>query len=356
MQAIVWTAVNEIEIREVPRPEPGPGEVLVRTSHAGICGSDLHIWHGEHPRAQPPLVLGHEFSGWVEQPPPGLGWQEGQAVVAYPVIGCGECALCRSGREHICSRLGLIGIDRDGGMGEFVCVPSRLLHRLPEGIPLSLGAVIEPMAVGVHAVARCGQVKDATVAIVGAGPIGLCIGLAAIEKGATRVLISDVSDFRLRVAEAFGFTGVNVRTQSFREVVGNATGRQGAGCVFEATGVPAAAEGLLDLAGIGRRIVVAGVFPRPVPVNLRDLSFRELTLIGMRHYTPDDFDRAIRIVASGRFAVENLITGTYPLHRGVEAFHRSSIGMDSVKILVKVGRERSEPQSGTSSTSESECL
>jgi 2-desacetyl-2-hydroxyethyl bacteriochlorophyllide A dehydrogenase len=336
MKAIVWTGPGRIEVRSLPQPVPKSDEVLLRVDHAGICGSDLHIRQGEHPRAKPPLVLGHEISGKVAQTVPGPGgWQEGQAVAVYPVIGCGECGLCRSGREYICSRLGLIGIDRHGGMAEFVSVPADKLHRLPDGLAPVLGALVEPMAVGVHVAARGGSVEGATVAVVGAGPIGLCVGIAATAKGAERVLISDISEFRLAAAKAFGFTAVHAGRQSLRDAVAEATAGRGATCVVEATGVPAAAEGLLNLSAIGGRIVVAGIFPRPIPVDLRDLSFRELKLIGTRHYTPGEFDEAIRIVASGRFPLENIAGDIYPLDRGVEAFDRAASGKDSVKVLLE---------------------
>jgi len=337
MKAIVWTAVNELKFQEMPRPAPQPGEAMVRVSHAGICGSDLHIWHGEHPRARPPLVLGHEFCGWVEEPAgEGSDFEKGEAVVVYPVIGCGDCELCHTGREYICGRLGLIGIDRDGGMAEYVSVPVEKLHRLPENLDPALGALVEPVAVGVHVLGRGGSVRDETVAIVGAGPIGLSVGLSAMNNGAARVLVSDVSAFRLQGAESLGFAAVNVRERSFEKAVLEATQGQGAACVFEATGIPDAAKNVEKLAAIGGRIVIVGIFPKPVPVDLRDISFRELVLIGTRHYTPREFDEAIRIAASGRFPLEALITDIYPLEKGIKAFDRTASGTDNIKVLVRV--------------------
>lgn len=347
MKALVWTAVNQLEIQHVADPAPAEDEVIVRVSHVGICGSDLHIWHGEHPRATPPLIMGHEFSGMVESLGPGVsGVEVGEPVVVYPVIGCGDCRLCNSGREHLCGKLGLIGIDRNGGMAERVAVPARRLHKVPDDMDLKLAALIEPIAIGVHTLGRALRARGRSgpeadlqaggaVAIVGAGPIGLSVALMARHAGAKRVLVSDISDYRLNVADELGFTAIHAVNQSFKDAVMDATDGEGADYVFEATGIPPAAEGMLDLAAIGGTVVIVGIFPTPIPIHLRAIAFSELTMVGTRHYTPAEFDKAVELIAARAINVEPLISDVYPLKKGAAAFERAAAGTDSVKILIR---------------------
>jgi len=336
LKAIVWTGVDRLEVRDVPKPRPRAGEVLLRVSHVGICGSDLHILRGEHPRAKPPLIMGHELSGAVVEVGPDVtGWKEGDPVVLYPVIGCRRCAVCRAHGEHICASLGLYGIDWDGGMAEYVRVEARRLHRLPPGTDMARAALIEPLAVGLHAVRLAGFREGATAAVIGAGPIGACVALCARQAGAARVFVSDISPFRLGVAERLGFTPVNAAEEDLAAVVRRATGGRGAEFVFEATGIPRAAEKMLEPVAIAGTLVVVGIFPGAIPVDLRDVAFRELRLVGIRMYTPAEFDRAVALVASGRVDVSPLITDVYPLERGIEAFERTASGADNIKVLIR---------------------
>ena len=336
MKALIWTGINELAYRNVADPAPAEDEVIVRVSHVGICGTDLHIWRGEHPRATPPLVMGHEFSGTVEALGPGVtDAAVGDPVAVYPVIGCRDCRLCNSGREHLCGRLGLLGIDRHGAMAERVAVPSRRLHKVPKDMDLRFAALIEPIAIGVHTLSRAGLRPGSTAAVIGAGPIGLSVALMARQSGAKQVLISDISEYRLNVARQLGFVAVHAQEQSLKDAVLDATGGEGADVVFEATGIPPAAEGMLDLAAIGGTLVIVGVFPHPIPIDLRTVSFSELTLVGIRHYTPAEFDKAVALIASGALDVEPLISDVYPLEQAVEAFERTAAGKDSVKILIR---------------------
>jgi len=339
MKAIVWMAVNRLEVREVPRPRPGPGEVLVRVSHVGICGTDLHIWRGEHPRAKPPLIMGHEFSGTVAELGPGVaGVAIGQPVVVYPVVGCGECEVCLEHGEHICPRLGIFGIDWDGAMAEYVKVPACRLHLLPAGADMVVASLIEPVAVGLHTLNRSAFRAGATATVIGAGPVGLCVALCARQAGAKQVLISDVSEYRLGVARQLGLVTVDARQpQALAEAVRAATEGAGAEFVFEATGIPKAAEGMEHLVRVAGVLVIVGVFPHPIPLDLRSVAFRELRLVGIRMYTQVEFDRAIELVTTRTLAVRPLISDVYPLARGVEAFERAAAGTDSVKVLIAAG-------------------
>jgi len=336
VKAIVWTGVDRLEVRDVPKPRPRAGEVVLRVSHVGICGSDLHILRGEHPRAKPPLIMGHEVSGTVAEAGEGVeGWAPGDGAALYPVVGCGACAVCRNHGEHICGSLGLYGIDWDGGMAEYVAVQARKLHRLPPGADMAKAALIEPLAVGLHAVAVCGFRAGSTAAVIGGGPIGVAVALCARQAGARQVLVAEVSKFRLRVAERLGFQAVDVTKRDFARTVREQTSGEGAEFVFEATGIPQAAERMLEPVSIAGTLVIVGIFPGAIPVDLRDVAFRELRLVGIRMYAPQEFDRAAALVSSGALDVAPMITDVYPLERGVEAFERTAAGTDNIKVLIR---------------------
>ncbi len=336
MQALVWTGKDQLEVRDVPRPEPEPDEALVRVAYVGICGTDLHIWHGMHPRAKPPLIMGHEFSGVVETVGAEVeGWAPGDPVVAYPVIECGRCDLCAAGEGRLCGSLGLIGIDRDGAMAPWVRVPARKLHRPAASTDLKLAAFIEPAAVGVHATARSRAAEAGVAAIIGAGPIGLSVALAARVRGAARILVADVSPYRCEVARRLGFEAVNAAESSFLDAVLAATGGKGADVVFECTGIPAAAAELTRLVRIAGQIVIVGIFSELCPVDWRDVAFKEIEIVGVRHYYPREFDEAIRWIDEGRFDPAALLTDVYPLARGEEAFQRLQAGQDAIKVLLQ---------------------
>ena len=336
MQALVWSGKDQLEVRDVPEPEPGEGEALVRVSHVGICGTDLHIWHGTHPRAKPPLIMGHEFSGAIEALGPGVeGFRVGDPVAPYPVLECGQCDLCAAGDGHLCGSLGLIGIDRDGAMASLVAVPARKLHRVPGHVDLKLAALMEPAAVGVHSTGKSRVHEAKTVALIGAGPIGLSVAIAARARGAGEIFVADVTDYRCRVARELGFHAVNVARDSLLDAVLDATEGKGADVVFECTGIVQAAKGLTKLPRIGGQIVIVGIFGELCPVDLRDVSFKELDVIGVRHYYPAEFDEAIRLVARGKLDVAPLISDVYPISQGKAAFERLQAGQDAIKVLLK---------------------
>src|SRR5450759_5363201 len=207
MKAAVWAATDEVAYVDVPVPEVPAGWALVKVAYNGICGTDLSIVHGKHPRAKSPLVMGHEISGWVERAG-ATGPAEGTLVTAEPLISCGKCKACRNGNSHVCRRLGLYGIDTDGGMAEYVALPPEVLHPVPDGVDPRTAALAEPLAVAVHAVDRSGMERGDVVAVYGAGPIGVLTALVARHEGARQVVITEPSPWRRDVAAGLGFTVV----------------------------------------------------------------------------------------------------------------------------------------------------
>jgi (R,R)-butanediol dehydrogenase / meso-butanediol dehydrogenase / diacetyl reductase len=325
-RALVLDRPREWAVRTLPLAAPGPGEVVVEPVYVGLCGTDLHIAAGRHPRARLPLVLGHEIVGV-----PSTGRWAGQAVVVDPTISCGNCAACRSGDEHVCLNLRLVGIDRPGALAGRLCVAEAKLHPVPAGLPLTTAALAEPLAVAVHAAARAGPYLGARVVVLGAGPIGLLTGLVTRAAGAREVVLVEPGGPRREAASRLGF-----ETAAEAEAVPDLLGGHLADVVFDAAGVPAAARHATRLVRARGAIVVEGLHGEPAAVDLTTLTFAELTMLGTRVYRPADLDLALGLLAAGSLDVTPLISEVVDLADVPDALGRLERG-ESVKILARCG-------------------
>ena len=330
MTAFVWRGGEEVAVESVPRPAGGDGWAVVDVAFAGICGTDLHICAGEHPRAEAPLVLGHEFVGTLRDAAGGL--PAGQPVAVEPLLNCGRCTPCRTGRTHVCAELRLIGIDVPGGVAEQVRVPEHRLIALPDGVALQAAAFVEPLAVTVHAVRRSRLQLGDTVMVAGAGPIGLGVACCARLAGAGEILVAEPAPDRRRVAAELGFTvldpedpGADLRER---------TGGELAGVVFDTAAHPAVAASLAAWTAVNGRIVFVGTYGAPPELDLQDVVFRELESVGCRVYTRADMETAVALIASGRFDPAPLITGVVPLADAPSALRRLRSGED-LKVLIE---------------------
>lgn len=336
MQAAFYEGHEKIKVGEcVPAP-PAPGQVQINVSHCGICGTDLHIFHGKmDQRVHLPQVIGHEMSGTITSVGAGVaGWAPGDRVTVRPVDYCGQCAACKAGHSHICMNLKFIGIDSPGAMQGLWTVPAHTLHRLPPNLSFEQGALIEPIAVACHDV-RLGEVSAGEhVVVQGGGPIGLLIALVARHAGA-RVIVSEVNPFRLRLARDLGIEALNPKETDLSAHVIAATEGAGADVVFEVTGAAAAAEAMTGLVRTRGRIVTVAIFPQPVPINLFHFFWRELRMIGARLYEPQDFEKAIALAASGSLPLDRIITNVVPLAGLESGFREMERGGEVMKILVK---------------------
>jgi (R,R)-butanediol dehydrogenase / meso-butanediol dehydrogenase / diacetyl reductase len=316
-------------VQEVERPQAGDGWAVVDVAYAGICGTDLHICAGEHPRAQAPLVLGHEFVGTLAGDAAGL--PAGRRVAVEPLLNCGECTPCRTGRAHVCERLRLIGIDVPGGVAEQVRVPEARLIPLPDGLDLHAAAFAEPLAVTVHAVRRSRLQLGDVVMVAGAGPIGLGVASCARLAGARDVLVSEPAPERRRVAESLGLTVLDA--QDPRADLLERTGGDLATVVFDTAAHPAVAAALASWTAVNGRIVFVGTYGEPTALDLQDVVFRELEAVGCRVYTRADMETAVELIASGRFDPAPLITATVRLAEAPDALARLRSG-EELKVLI----------------------
>lgn len=330
MAAFVWRGGEEIAIEDVSRPEPPDGWALVDVAYGGICGTDLHICAGEHPRAQAPLVIGHEFVGTLSDGTD--GFEVGQPVTVEPLLTCGECTPCRTGRSHVCENLRLIGIDVPGGLAEQVAVPVERLIPLPKNMDLRKAAFVEPLAVAVHAMRRSRLRLGDSVMVAGAGPIGLAVAGCARISGAGTVFVSEPSESRRRLAEELGF--VTLDSGAPGEDLRERTGGDGAEVVFDTAAHPTVAANITAWTATGGRIVFVGTYGVPAEVNLQEVVFRELETVGCRVYTRKDMESAVALLADGRFDPEPLITTTVDLSEAPEAMQSLRSG-NELKVLVE---------------------
>ena len=334
MKAAFITGKETVDIREAGSPSPGPGEVSVRVRACGICGSDLHFYHGAFP-ANPNVSPGHEFAGEIEELGEGVGGLErGQRVVVEPITRCQDCAYCRTGRYHLCARHVLLGTFAPGGLAEYVAVPAYTLYPLPEDLDFELGALVEPLAVAVHGLHIVGLALGERVLVLGSGTIGLFSIMAARAAGASDVIATYRHEHQGEAALSVGASRVILESEM--------TGleKEGIDVVVETVGgsapTPAQALGVVRPGG---RISVLGLFPGAVQLGGLALILKEVTVAGGITYCrpgeQSDFDVAIRILRSEPERTRALITHRFPLKEAGEAFATAADkGTKSLKVQV----------------------
>jgi threonine 3-dehydrogenase len=329
-----------LKVATVPKPSPGPGEVLIAVRHAGVCGTDLHIadWTAwAEGRIRPPVVVGHEFAGEIVALGDGVTeLNVGQLVTAEGHIVCGHCLQCRTGNGHICQNTRIIGVDRDGAFAEYIAMPATNVLSL-NGIPTPVGAVMDPMGNAFHAVLTA-EISGSTVFVVGCGPIGcFAVGIAR-AAGAAKVIASDVNATRLALA---GRMGAHVTLDATKDDVVRAvraeTAGEGADVVCEMSGVPAAVHQAFAAVRMGGRVQLLGIPKGQVPVDFAaEIIFKGITVygvIGRRMY--ETWHQMRRYLTAGLFDPRPVITHQFPLAHIDEALAAIRSG-DAGKIILEI--------------------
>lgn len=319
--------------KSVPVP-PAAGEVRLDVAYCGICGTDMHIFHGAmDARVGDPQILGHEVSATVAEVGEGVTSVNIGERVAIRPLSFGEPANFDRGFSHVGKNVKIIGVDLPGGMQTSWTVPAYAVHKLPDSLDMQHGAMIEPAAVACHDV-RLGEVKAGeTCVVIGGGPIGLLIALVAVEKGAT-VVLSEVNDARVALAESLGIKAINPMKSNLIEEVRGLTDGAMADCVFEVSGSAAGAEVMTELPNVRGRIVMVAIHPEPKPVNLFKFFWSEIKMIGARLYEEEDFDEAIRLAASGCLHLDKLITQVSSIDEVQQTFEAIDATPDGIKYLI----------------------
>ncbi|MDF3145732.1 MULTISPECIES: alcohol dehydrogenase catalytic domain-containing protein [unclassified Streptomyces] len=333
--AVRYTSARTLDTAPATPSTPGPGEVELAPAYVGICGTDLHIFHGDmDARVAAPAVLGHEMSGRVVRVGEGVeGWAPGDAVTVMPLRWDDTCPACRAGHQHVCQHLDFIGIDSPGAMQQRWIVPASTLVRLPDALPLDRAALVEPTAVAVHDVGRAEVAEGEKVVVVGGGPVGILIALVARAAGA-EVRVVELSAHRRLLAEELGLTAWNPADVDVPALVSAWTGDAGADVAFEVSGAAGGVDTAVDVLGVRGRLCLVAIHPRPREVNLHRFFWRELTLVGARLYDRSDFEKAVALVADGTIPADRLISKVVPLTQAPAAFEALEGGGDVMKILV----------------------
>jgi L-iditol 2-dehydrogenase/threonine 3-dehydrogenase len=321
MRQAVMTEPEMIEIREVAAPLPGPNEVLVRIRRIGICGSDMHVYHGAHVFTRYPVVQGHEFSGVVEATGEQVAHlKPGMKVTARPQVVCGECRPCRRGDYNICDSLKVQGFQAPGCAQELFVTAAERIVALPDTFTFEQGALVEPVAVAAHAVRRAGRVDGTNAVVLGAGPIGNLVAQIARASGAN-VLITDVSDFRLEIAQACGLQNTsNAGRETLADASRRVWGQDGFDLAFECVGIEDTITAAVENIGKGGTIVAVGVFPEKPRVDMAVIGDRELSLIGTLMYKHEDYLRAVELIGRGEVVTGPLETKHFPLNDYLSAY------------------------------------
>jgi (R,R)-butanediol dehydrogenase / meso-butanediol dehydrogenase / diacetyl reductase len=318
MRAAVFHGPGDIRLADVPDPAPAPGEIVVKVTTAGICGSDVaRFQHGSHPWP-PGFIMGHEFCGEIAELGPDVaGWRAGNQVIVQPTLHCGACFYCRDGHPNRCvefMKRGLTGSGTDGGFAEYVRVPAYQAHRQPQRVSPALAALVEPTAVSVHGWNLARAERGNSVVVVGIGNIGLLAILVAHAKGARPIIAVGKYEMRAALARAYGADLVlHPDDPKLQERILERTDGLGAALAYEAAGVPASLRTAVDSVRKGGKVVVLGVLREEATLDFRSIVLAEKHLQGSLIYRHDDFAEAIEIVARGGIDVARHVTATIPL-------------------------------------------
>jgi L-iditol 2-dehydrogenase len=308
IQAIMMEP-GKIEFHEVAVPEVRPGEIKIKMKRIGVCGSDIHVNHGKHPYTSYPVVQGHEISAEVVE----IGSEVtnvaiGDLVTIQPQVVCGNCYPCTHGMYNACEELKVMGFQTTGMASEYFVVDAKKALTLPKNMNAEHGAMIEPLAVAVHAVRRVGDVKGKKVLVLGGGPIGNLVAQTAKGMGAEAVLLSELSQYRLDAAQKCGISTVDSAKEDLLEAIINNFGSDRADYIFECVGINPTMKQAIEYARKGSTIVVVGVFGELGTINMGYVQDHELTLIGSAMYREEDYRKAIDLVEAGLIEFDTLIT------------------------------------------------
>jgi L-gulonate 5-dehydrogenase len=336
MRKAITLEPGRMEVVEAPDPIAGPGDAVVRIERVGLCGSDYHLFLGDHPYAHFPQTQGHELAGIVETL--GDGYEGsiciGDRVAIEPLIPCGECFACRRGRYNCCASLQVLGAHVPGGLAERLTVRTSSLYSVGDLEP-ELAALCEPISIGLQAVVRAEIAMDDTVVVLGAGPIGQAVILAAIERGA-ELLVADRIPNRLELAERLGARAIDTSAEDLAARVAAWTADQGAAVVVDATGVPELIRLGFDLVAPSGTIVIVGISQHELSVPVIEFTRKELSVLGSRN-NAGVFAAAVQLVRRHRDQVRALITHEYPLEQVPEAIRFAIEHPDRVeKVIVHV--------------------
>lgn len=335
----VMTAPKQITFREIPVPEPGDDQVLVKIMKIGVCGSDIHVYHGTHPFTSYPVTQGHEVSAKVVSWGANVsGFSEGQRVTIEPQVYCGKCYPCTHGKYNLCEELKVMGFQTTGTASEYFAVDASKVTPLPEGMTFNEGAMIEPLAVTVHAAKRFPELEGSKVVVLGAGPIGILLAQSCKALGAAQVMVTDVSDYRLELAKECGADFVyNTLNKDFGEAMIESFGPDKADVIYDCAGNDITMGQAIKYARKGSTIILVAVFGKMATVDLAVLNDHELDLNTTMMYRHEDYVDAIRLVGEGKIQLKPLMSKHFAFKDYLQAYQYIDDNRETtMKVLIDV--------------------
>jgi len=335
----VMTAPKQITFREIPVPEPGDDQVLVKIMKIGVCGSDIHVYHGTHPFTSYPVTQGHEVSAKVVSWGANVsGFSEGQRVTIEPQVYCGKCYPCTHGKYNLCEELKVMGFQTTGTASEYFAVDASKVTPLPEGMTFNEGAMIEPLAVTVHAAKRFPELEGSKVVVLGAGPIGILLAQSCKALGAAQVMVTDVSDYRLELAKKCGADFVyNTLNKDFGEAMIESFGPDKADVIYDCAGNDITMGQAIKYARKGSTIILVAVFGKMATVDLAVLNDHELDLNTTMMYRHEDYVDAIRLVGEGKIQLKPLMSKHFAFKDYLQAYQYIDENRETtMKVLIDV--------------------
>ena len=333
----VMTAPREIRFDRVPVPTAGPGQVLVKIKRIGICGSDIHVYHGKHPYTKYPVTQGHEVSGQVAALGEGVTqFQVGQRVTIEPQVYCGECYPCTHGKYNLCENLKVMGFQTTGTASEYFAVDASKVTALPAGMSYDEGAMLEPLAVTVHAARRAGDVAGKKVCVLGCGPIGILLVQSLKAFGAAEVMATDISDYRLELARTCGADyAVNTKTRPFGAALTECFGPDKADIIYDCAGNNITMGQAIQYARKGSTIILVAVFAGLGQIDLAVLNDHELDLKTSMMYRNQDYLDAIRLVDEKKVVLSPLISRHFAFRDYLKAYQYIDENREStMKVII----------------------
>jgi len=336
VKAAYYRGDKTFAVEEVDAAEVAADEVKIEVAYCGICGTDMHVYHGAmDARVTTNRVIGHEMSGQIVEVGSDVSTVSvGDRVVVRPLVHCGECAACTAGHQHVCNKLLFLGLDTHGAFQQYWSVPAHTVHKIPPQLDLSHAALIEPVAVACHDVRLSRLVPGEDVLVIGGGPIGLLIAMVAKAAGGN-VTVSEISEYRRQIATSLGLATLDPTQQDVGASIYASTDDKGADVIFEVSGSQAGVDTMTEAASVKARIVMVAIHTQKANVDLFKFFWREIELLGARVYEPEDYEKAISLVDSGAIDANTMITNIASIDNIGEAFHALDTDSQSMKTLIR---------------------
>ncbi|WP_228548321.1 zinc-dependent alcohol dehydrogenase [Sporosarcina obsidiansis] len=343
MKQALMTGPGKIIYNQVSVPDVGNKDIKIKIKKIGVCGSDIHVNHGKHPYTSFPVVQGHEVSGEViEVGNEVSNFSKGDRVTVQPQEVCGKCFPCQNGMYHVCEDLKVMGFQTTGMASEFFVVNENKVTMLPDSITWDEGAMVEPLAVAIHAVQRVSAIKNKNVLVIGGGPIGNLVAQTAKAFGASSVVVSELSKSRIDIAEKCGLKTINSSEEELSEGILRNFGDRKADVIFECVGSSYTVAQAIDVARKGSTVVIVGVVSDLPQINMGFVQDHELTILGSAMYQSSDFDDAVKLIEKGEIQLEKLITNHVDFDNYIDAYSIIDTKKDQVmKVMIDM-EERSE--------------